>query len=95
MIDGKLTEFIDALYYGQEVVFSYRGMKYFIQGWWSDDKTEAVLVLEEVREGPFTGYLWEHHDDTMAKCAEAFLKAPMWAEKNFLQIEGEVTWSDW
>lgn len=95
MIDGKLSDFIDSLYYGQEIVFLYQSKKYFIQGWWSDDKTTAILVLEKIDDKPFTGYIWKHQDESMIKCAEAFLAAPIWNGKNFLEIEKEVTWSDW
>lgn len=95
MIDGNITEFIDQLYYGQEIVFIYHEKKYFVQGWWSDDKSEATIVLTEVNEKPFEGYLWEYHADKMAACAEAFLKAPIWDGKDFMQIQEEVTWGDW
>lgn len=95
MIDGKLSEFIDQLYYGQEIVFLYNKRKYFIQGWWSADKSTTTMVLEDVSDGAPEGYLWEHHAENMRKCAEAFLSAPIWDGKVFLQIERDVTWSDW
>lgn len=95
MIDGNITEFIDQLYYGQEIVFIYKGKKYFIQGWWSEDKSETTMVLTEVNEKPFEGYIWEYHSDKMSDCAEAFLNAPIWDEKNFIQIQEDVTWGDW
>lgn len=95
MIDGNITEFIDQLYYGQELVFLYKNKKYFIQGWWSEDKTEATMVLTDESADDFVGYLWESHDVKMSVCAEAFLVAPIWDEKSFLQIEKDVTWSDW
>ena len=31
----------------------------------------------------------------MKECADAFLKANIWEEKRFLQIENEIRWSDW
>lgn len=95
MINGNITEFIDQLYYGQELVFSYNNKKYFIQGWWSDDKTEATMVLTDESAEEFSGYLWEFHDTKMSVCAEAFLAAPIWDTKDFLQIEKDVTWTDW
>ena len=56
MINGKMTEFIEQLSYGQEIVFSYRGAKYFVQGWWNDDRSIATMVLEKLDDHPFTGY---------------------------------------
>ena len=95
MINGTITEFIDQLYYGQEIVFLYHERKYFIQGWWSEDKQATTMVLEDVTDGASEGYLWECHADNMRKCADASLCAPIWAGKDFLQIETDVTWSDW
>ncbi len=95
MINGKMTEFIDQIFTGQEIVFLYNGKKYFIQGWWDDATNSATMVLEEINGQPFANYLWEYHADTMTICAEAFLSAPLWEGKNIQQIETNVTWSDW
>ena len=95
MIDGDINEFIDLLYYGQEIVFIYKDKKYFIQGYSIDNYTKATMELMEVTDQPFIGYLWEYHADTMRECAEAFLAAPIWNGKDFMQIQEEVTWSDW
>lgn len=95
MIDGKMTEFVDQLYNGQEIVFLFKGKKYFIQGWWDETGSTATMALEEMSESPFDGYLWQHQADKMGKCAEEFLAAPLWGGKSFYQIESEVTWSDW
>ena len=61
LIDGSLSDFIDHLYYGQEIVFSYNGRKYFIQGWWSDDKSESTMVLDDLSEEHEDDYIWECH----------------------------------
>ncbi len=93
MINGNFTEFIDQLYYGQELVFTYEGRKYFIQGWWTDNV--ATMVLDDVTVPGEKDYLWEYHADTMRECAEVFLIAPIWDGKDFTQIQENVTWSDW
>ena len=95
MIDGNITEFIDQLYYGQEIVFSYKGRKYFIQGWWNDDKSETTMVLDDVTEEHEGDYIWEYHASKMSECAKAFLAAPIWDGRDFLQIEKDVLWTDW
>ncbi len=33
MIKGNITEFLDKLYYGGELLFEYQGITYFLQGW--------------------------------------------------------------
>ena len=95
MIDGNITEFIDQLYYGQEIVFFYQNRKYFIQGWWNDDKSEATMVLDDVTEPHMGNYVWECHKQNMIECAEAFLYAPIWNGQDFLQIEKHIIWTDW
>ena len=95
MINGKVADFIDQLYYGQELLFLYKGKKFFIQGWFNKEGDEAVMALEEVSEAPFSGYIWEIRSKKMRECAEAFLAAPIWDGLNFRQIEKEVEWTDW
>ncbi len=95
MINGKLTEFIEQLYCGQELVFMYHNRKFFVQGWTELDNKTSTMVIEEIKECPFNGYFWEHESSKMSECAEAFLNSPIWEGKNFLQIENEVTWTDW
>ncbi|MBQ9046522.1 MAG: hypothetical protein IJ120_01365 [Solobacterium sp.] len=95
MIGGNYTEFIDLLTYGEELVFIYKEKKYFLQGWWNDDKTQATMVLTVVDDSDFNGYHWECHQDHMRKCAEAFLSEPLWGGKNFNQIQEDVIWTDW
>ncbi len=95
MIGGSISKFIDQLYFGQEIVFSYNGRKYFIQGWRSDDTEQATMVLDDVTELHEGNYLWEYHAAKMSECAEAFLVAPIWNGKDFLQIENDVVWTDW
>ena len=93
MINGNLTEFIDQLYYGQELVFTYEDRKYFIQGWWANNV--ATMVLDDVTVLGNNKYLWEYQAETMRECAEAFLNAEIWGGKDFIQIQENVTWSDW
>lgn len=95
MIDGNIKEFIDQLYFGQELVFIYEGKKYFIQGWWSDDYRETTMQLIEITDDPSSETLWEFHSSKMSSCAEAFLSDPIWNGKDFLKIQENVVWSDW
>ena len=93
MKNGDIKEFLDLLYLGQELLFIFRGQKFFIQGWWKDDK--ARMVLDNVSIEPFSGYVWEYDSKTMKECADAFLAAPIWDGKEFLQVESEVEWTEW
>ena len=95
MINGDLNEFVNLLYYGQEIVFIYQNKKYFIQVYSTEHNPNATMELVEVNDQPFKGYLWECQADTMRECAEAFLAATIWDGKDFMQIQEEVIWSDW
>ena len=67
--------------------------KYFIQGW--KEKETCIMVLDTVSENRFQGYLWQYQAKSMKDCADAFLSAPIWDGKDFLQIQDSVIWSDW
>ena len=93
MKKDEITEFMDKLYYGEEIVFEFGSAKYFIQGW--KDKETCIMVLDTVSENRFQGYLWQYQAKSMKECADAFLSAPIWNGKDFLQIQDSVIWSDW
>ena len=93
MKSGDITEFIDQLYLGSELVFIYNDKKYFIQGWTEDNK--AKMVLDAVSYEKFDKYIWQHQAKTIKECADAFLSAPIWQNKNFTEIQDNVIWADW
>ncbi len=55
MINGNITEFLDKVYYGEELFFEYQGIDYFLQGWNKDG--EAVMVLDILNQAPFKEYM--------------------------------------
>lgn len=92
MINGKLTEFLDKLYFGEELHFEYCGKEYFLQGWMEDG--EAIMVLDVLEDAPFKNYIWETKDKNMKECAEEFINSPIWEGKDFMQIQREVSWKE-
>jgi len=95
MINGNIVEFIDKLYYGEELVFTYRNRKYFLQGFYIDDLKTAIMQLDDVSEIPFKGFIWEYQSNSMRECAEAFLNTPLRDGKVFIDIQEDITWADW
>ena len=93
MKNGDINDFLDQLNYGGELVFEYAGSRYFIQGWTTTDRN--FMALDYVRDEVFKNYIWTHEASTMKECADAFLSEPLWEGKNFLQIQDDVTWTDW
>lgn len=92
MKNGNVTDFIDKLYLGEELLFEYKGYEYFIQGW--NEGPKAIMALDRYSNVPFEEYVWKVEKDKMSECAEAFLNAEIWDNSSFLQIQGEVNWKD-
>lgn len=92
MKNGELSDFIDGLNYGYEMLFLFDGIKYFIQGWTKDNKCYMVLDIPEKTQSE---YVWKYEAPTMRECADAFLSEKLWTNKNFYEIEKDVTWVDW
>ena len=67
---------------GEELVFEYKGEKYFLQGWSNESGSQMVLNYA-TSDDSFSGYIWECSNITMKLCADAFLKEPLWEGKDF------------
>ena len=90
MKNGSLTEFVDKLYYGEELEFEYHGERYFLQGW--SESGNSRLTLDAIGHVPFEKYIWECTRKNMRECADTFIQEPLWEGKSFYQIEKDVTW---
>ena len=93
MKGGELTDFLDRVYYGEELIFLYKDKKYFLQGWWSDDGKTVEMELCIINEN--LEMIWHQKAMKMAVCAERFLSEKLWDGKDFLQAQEDMTWSDW
>lgn len=92
MINGEITEFVDKLYYGEELLFEYDGKEYFLQGW--KNPSDATMVLDIQDDKPFEDYLWKSIRPSIRECAEEFLNSKLWGGKTFMEIQREVTWKE-
>ena len=93
MKGGKLSDFIEYLHYGSEMVFLYNKKKYFIEGWRKRTTNKYELLLYNVTEDR---YDWEYlTGKTSDECAEKFLAEKIFDGKTFNEIEQNVTWADW
>lgn len=87
-----INEFVDKLYYGDEMCINYKGVRYFIQGWSNKNKFYLNMVNYDDDTGK---YIFEHVSSSMKECADVFLNSKLWDGKKFLEIASEVEWSDW
>ena len=91
MINGDLGVFLDKLNCGEELLLVYEGKKYFVQGWTKNETKHLECWLYEEADKP---YLWVKDSNSMAENAKAFLAAPIWGGKTFLEVEKEIEWVD-
>lgn len=89
MINGNIHEFMDHIYYGDELWFLYRGTKYFLEDW-PGDKCLKLYLFEMIEGGK--DYCWK--GDMKHFPAEDFLKAKIWDGKSFWEVEQEIEWVD-
>lgn len=93
MINGNPHEFIDHFCSGQDTVYLYRGRKFWAQGYTCRDKNEWRMEIFQYQP-PSDGYIWEYESESVLKCMEAFLKAPIFNGKTFWEVESEIEWVD-
>ena len=92
MIDGNPYEFIETVYTGQDIVFLFKGKKYWFQGYTLDDKTVHMEVFQT--EPPADGYIWEYNGKSMIEGQSEFQSAPIFEGKTFWEVEQEIQWVD-
>ena len=91
MINGDVNEFLDHIYYGDEVVFLYKKKKYFLQGF----TIEGIYTLLLDRWEPATDdYIWVGKGTDDAYPVDVFVNAPIWNGKTFWEVEREFEWID-
>ena len=91
MINGDIKIFLDNLYIGQELLFAYKNIKYFVQGWTTGDEKKHLECWEYGTPSPI---LWEKNGASMSELANDFLEAPLWDGKTFHEIEADAIWLD-
>ncbi len=95
MIDGDYSEFLDHLYYGDELWLKYKGVVYFIQGWYDEKKPLPwVMECDTLATDPLTRLFYTEESSSMLECAKKLLKQPLFDGKTLPEIEQDVKWVD-
>lgn len=89
MKNGNVQEFVDHIYYGDELWFYYKGRKFFLEGW--SDHNRLDLCLFEMEDNG-ERYIWK--GDASHYPVEAFLEATIWDGKAFWDAEQDMEWVD-
>lgn len=91
MINGNIDEFMDKLWSGEELIYTYNGKKYFSQGYIMDDgRYRFELQCWE----PDADVLWKTEGLSNQDSLKAFLKEPLFDGKTFWEVEKELEWVD-
>ena len=93
MIGMNFTEFMDKVYYGDEIEFIFRGTTYFIQGFPKDGKYQLVVDYWNKIDGtePQHDYLYNIICDTPYERMIKFNEAKIFDGKTINEIESEIT----
>ncbi len=92
MINGDINEFMDKLWGGEELIYTYNGKKYFSQGY-NDENGEYVFELQLWE--PDVKILWQIIGKENQDSLNAFLKEPLFDGKTFWEVEKEIEWVDY
>lgn len=92
LLNGDVTEFVDRIHYGDELIFMYNGQKFFLQGFLEDDGICTTYL--DRWEPPADDYIWVGRGDSKNFPVEEFLKAEIWDGKSFWEVEKKMEWLD-
>ena len=92
MINGDINEFVDKLRDGEELIYTYRGKKYFSQGYNLDDGT---YYFELQQWEPTASVLWSVKGLNRQGSLDVFLNEPLFDGKTFWEAEKKMEWVDY
>lgn len=92
MIDGDINDFLDHMYYGDELLFTFQGKTYFLEGM-GDDEGKLTYYLCIIHP-PINGYVVELAGDEHHYPMEEFLALKIWDGKTFMEAQEEMRWVD-
>lgn len=91
MINGNANEFIEGLYYGDERFFLYNGNKYFIQGYYENNRPLLELYVLSPTSNNFK---WQKISTDNNYPVADFENAKIFNGKSFWEIEKNIEWVD-
>jgi len=93
MIDGNPKEFIDNLYFGEEMYFIFRGIKFFIEGINFEGKKSITMYAYDPAIDELD-WEWPSKDNKNFP-VEDFEKSKIFGGKSFWEVEKEIQWIDY
>lgn len=93
MKNGDINDFLERITWGDELVFMYRGKKYFLEGL-PDDNGVLITYLWVFEPPAYGGYTWVGKGDKKNYPAEEFLRQKLWDGRTFMEAQEEMEWVD-
>ncbi len=92
MINGDISVFLDDMRYGDELLFTFRGKKYFLEGM-SNEEGKLTYYMWTI-EPPADDYSLILVGEEHRYPREEFLALKIWDGKTFMEVENEMEWVD-
>ena len=92
MKNGDINDFLERITWGDELVFMYRGKKYFLEGL-PDDNGVLITYLWVCEPPAYGGYTWVGKGDKKNYPAEEFLRQKLWDGRTFMEAQEEMEWA--
>lgn len=90
MINGDPYEFLEMVSNAQEILYLYKGVRYFYQGYTKNDGFHMeVFKYDAVNEGFVLNETTDYYH-----MIEIFENAPIFEGKTFWEVEKEIEWLD-
>ena len=91
MRNGNIREFVDKLWCGEELIYTYNGKKYFSQGYVLENGQYRFELQQWEPEEKMLRYVEGFgHQSSLDK----FLEQPLFDGKKFLEAEADMEWVD-
>lgn len=91
MVNGNIDEFIDKLWNGEELIYTYNDKKYFSQGYTLEN---GLYRFELQQWEPIGDLLWYVEGLSHQESLDVFMKTPLFDGKVFWQAEPNIEWVD-
>ena len=87
-----LNDFINKIYYGDEIEFKFNGTTYFIQGYRENDKFFLCVDYWAKTDGtePEHDYAFSVYCNSLGECVDQFEKAKIFGGKTIYEAEQDI-----
>lgn len=91
MIDGNIDEFINMLYFGEDIYLIYNNKRLFIDGWMDNDIYTLRMIDYDDDKSEFN---FEISNEDKNIVVQTFLNKNIWNNKSFYDEAKNIIWSE-